>query len=116
MVFFREIEVSMFINHKPEPGSQTPFSPQTWTGTPGTYKTNVFILNRKHYLGLSGHREEQPVAWVLSYPYIFNKHHAQTRLGASSLQNVKEGSIITHNKWAYANSGVCAMHKLVFGV
>ena len=45
----------------------------------------------------------------------FNKHQTRTRLGASSLRNVKEGSAITHNKWAYANGGVFAMHKSLFG-
>ena len=52
-------------------------------------------------------------AWLFWY---FNKYQAQTRLGASSLQNVSEGSAITHNKWSYANSGDFAMHKSLFGV
>lgn len=39
----------------------------------------------------------------------------QTRLGTSSLRNVSEGSTITHNKWAYANTGLFVMHKSLFG-
>lgn len=66
-------------------------------------------------LGLSGHGGRAASGMASSpHPY-FNKHQAQTRLGASSLRNVSNGSAITHNKWAYANSGVCAMHKSVFG-
>ena len=52
-------------------------------------------------------------AWLFWY---FNKYQAQTRLGDSSLRNVSKGSTITHNKWAYANSGVFAIHKSLFGV
>lgn len=75
----------------------------------------IYICNQKHGR-LSGHGQHcfwTSAAWLFWY---FNKYQAQTRLGASSLRNVSEGSAITHNKWAYANTRVFAMHKSLFGV
>lgn len=93
---------------------QTPLSPRTRTGTPGANKTNVFILNRKPR-GVYQDEGSATSGAALFVPLYFNKHQTQTRLGASSLQNVREGSAISHNKWAHANSGVFTMHNSVFG-
>ncbi len=93
---------------------QAALSPRTRTGTRGANKTNVFILSRKPR---GVYQEERSAASgaALFVPLYFNKHQTQTRLGASSLQNVREGSAISHNKWAHANSGVFTMHNSVFG-
>lgn len=93
---------------------QTPLSPRTRTGTPGANKTNVFILNGKPR-GVYQDEGSAASGAALFVPLYFNKHQTQTRLGASSLQNVREGSAISHNKWAHANSGVFTMHNSVFG-
>ncbi len=93
---------------------QTPLSPRTRTGTRGANKTNVFILNRKPR-GVYQDEGSAASGAALFVPLYFNKHQTQTRLGASSLQNVREGSAISHNKWAHANSGVFTMHNSVFG-
>lgn len=90
---------------------KTPLSPRTRTGT---NKTNVFILNGKPR-GVYQDEGSAASGAALFVPLYFNKHQTQTRLGASSLQNVREGSAISHNKWAHANSGVFTMHNSVFG-
>lgn len=91
--------------------AKTPLSPRTRTGT---NKTNVFILNGKPR-GVYQDEGSAASGAALFVPLYFNKHQTQTRLGASSLQNVREGSTISHNKWAHANSGVFTMHNSVFG-
>lgn len=81
---------------------------------PVCHKTNVFIFVTKNTSPI----RTWPELWtsVASLFWYFNKYRAQTRLGASSLRNVSEGSAITHNKWAYANTGGFVMHKSLFGV
>lgn len=82
---------------------------------PARHKTNVFIFVTKNTTPIRTWPALlwTSAAWLFWY---FNKYQAQTRLGTSSLRNVSEGSTITHNKWAYANTGVFAMHKSLFGV
>lgn len=82
---------------------------------PARHKTNVSIFVTKNTTPIRTWPELlwTSAAWLFWY---FNKYQAQTRLGASSLRNVSEGSAITHNKWAYANTGVFVMHKSLFGV
>lgn len=73
-----------------------------------------YICNQKHntYQDAAGAALDMGSLTIL----YFNKYQTQTRLGASSLRNVSEGSTITHNKWAYANTGLFVMHKSLFGV
>lgn len=82
---------------------------------PACHKTNVFLFVTKNTTAI---RTWSVLLWTAPawLFWYFNKYQAQTRLGSSSLRNVSEGSAITHNKWAYANSGVFAMHKSLFGV
>lgn len=74
----------------------------------------IYICNQKPVL--SEHGQSCFENQLPDYFWYFNKYQAQTRLGASSLRNVSEGSAITHNKWAYANSRVFAIHASLFGV
>ena len=104
------------INHMTEAGSHTePLSPRTGTvqshSQPATRQ--MYLFETQTPIRLWAARTLRPSASPLFW--YFNKYQAQTRLGASSLRNVSEGSAITHNKWAYANSGVFAMHKSLFG-
>lgn len=73
-----------------------------------------YICNQKHntYQDAAGAALDIGSLTIL----CFNKYQTQTRLGTSSLRNVSEGSTITHNKWAYANTGLFVMHKSLFGV
>lgn len=73
-----------------------------------------YICNQKHntHQDVAGAALDSGSLTIL----CFNKYQTQTRLGASSLRNVSEGSTITHNKWAYANTGLFVMHKSLFGV
>lgn len=73
-----------------------------------------YICNQKH----NTYRDAAGAALDIGSLTIlcFNKYQTQTRLGASGLRNVSEGSTITHNKWAYANTGLFVMHKSLFGV
>lgn len=109
------------INHVTEAGSHgAPLTSDSTSDTnkpsqPACHKTNVFLFVTKNTTAI---RTWSVLLWTAPawLFWYFNKYQAQTRLGSSSLRNVSEGSAITHNKWAYANSGVFAMHKSLFGV
>lgn len=100
-------------------GSLSPLTPRWRLPRPvsqsaGRHKTNVSIFVTKNTTPIRMRPER---LWTLAvWLFCFNKYQTQTRLGASSLRNVSEGSTITHNKWAYANAGLFVMHKSLFGV
>lgn len=111
------------INHVNEAGGcRVPLTPDTVveTSAPSQPVTRspqdkcFYICNQKHntYQDAAGAALDIGSLTIL----YFNKYQTQTRLGASSLRNVSEGSTITHNKWAYANTGLFVMHKSLFGV